>query len=156
MSPVNTVMRPASIAARWVVGAVFVYLGLFKVLDPVGFLKLIHPFGVLQAPWLNLTAAVLPWFEIFCGALLILGVKPRAAALVQVVLLVGFTAVVLARAYAIYRAGGTQFCAIHFDCGCGTGDILICTKLLENVSLLVLAGLVVFRPSRALCVWPDE
>ena len=40
---------------------------------------------------------------------------------------------------ALQAATGTPFCAIRFDCGCGTGEVVICPKLVEN-TLLTLAG----------------
>lgn len=130
-------------ATRLTLGLIFVYLGAVKVWDPVAFLKLVRQFDAVHAPLaLNAIAAVLPWFEVFCGALLIFGVKPRGAAVLQLLLLIGFTALVFARALAIYHAGGTPFCGIRFDCGCGTGEVLICVKLVENAALMALAGFV--------------
>ncbi len=146
-----------AVLARIALGVVFIYLGVAKAVDPVAFLKLVRQFGVLESPpALNVIAAVLPWFEVFSGMLLLLGVKPRATASVQFVMLAGFTVLVLARAIAIYRSGGVPFCAVKFDCGCGTGEVLICMKLAENAGLLVLAGLVAAVPTKALCLSVDK
>jgi hypothetical protein len=94
-------------------------------------------------------AAALPWFELFCGLLLVLGVAVRGTALVALLLLVPFTAVVLHRALGIQEATGLAFCAIRFDCGCGTGEVAICRKLVENGVLMALAmGMVMGRRSR--------
>ena len=124
------------LTARLVVGGVFVYLGLTKALDPVGFLKLVRQFDLLPAPLgLNLVAAVLPWLEIFCGALLILGVRVSASALVALTMLVAFTGAVAFRAWTLHQAGNLPFCGIRFDCGCGTGEVVICAKLLQNAAL---------------------
>ena len=151
-----TVRRPGVIAARLVLGGIFVYLGAVKAADPVAFLKLARQFDVITTPpALNVIAAVLPWFEIVCGALLLLGIKPRAAALLQFILLLGFTALVVIRALAIHRTGGVPFCAIHFDCGCGTGEVLVCMKLIENLCLLVLAGMIVLVRDATWCLSPD-
>jgi uncharacterized membrane protein YphA (DoxX/SURF4 family) len=128
-----------------VLGATFVYLGAAKALDPVGFLKLVRqfdlPFGGLT---LNAIAALLPWLEIFCGALLILGWKARGAALLLLGMLAAFTAVVTMRAWGIHATGALPFCSVRFDCGCGAGEVVICTKLLENLALMVLAAFVAF------------
>ena len=135
--------RLLSLGARLILGVIFVHLGITKALDPVGFLKLIRQFELVSSPpALNLLAAVLPWLEILCGVLLVFGMRVRAAALVVGVMLVVFTTAVALRAWSIYRAGGTPFCSIHFDCGCGTGEIVICTKLLQNVALGLLSGFV--------------
>src|SRR5882757_2322270 len=87
--------------ARWLLGLLFIYMGLHKVQHPVEFLKLVRQYGLTDVPWLlNLVAAGLPWFEIYCGLLLVLGVAVRGAAVLLVAMLVPFTLVVLRRALA--------------------------------------------------------
>ncbi len=131
-------------ASRFVLGALFVYFGLAKALDPAGFLKLLRQFDLLPGPFaLNLTAAVLPWCEMLCGAALVFGLRVQAAALAVLVMLASFTIAVTVRAWSIYQTGPLSFCAIHFDCGCGSGEVVICVKLLQNTALAALAGLVV-------------
>ena len=62
------------VAGRWLLGAVFIYMGLNKALHPVEFLKLVRQYNVTDHYLLlNLVASALPWFEIFCGLLLVLG-----------------------------------------------------------------------------------
>ena len=143
-----------AVAARWFLGALFIYLGANKALHPEEFLKLVRQYELVQTPLLlNLIAAGLPWFEVFCGVLLLAGVAVRGAALMLVAMLVPFTAAVLHRAWAIHAAGNLAFCAIKFDCGCGTGEVFICHKLAENAGLTVLALLLLFRPRHSLCLW---
>jgi uncharacterized membrane protein YphA (DoxX/SURF4 family) len=84
---------------------------------------------------LNAIAATLPWFEIFCGVLLILGIGVRGTALLLVAMLVPFTVVVAHRASEISDALKIAYCAVKFDCGCGTGEVLICRKLVENLAM---------------------
>ncbi|MBC7368222.1 MAG: DoxX family protein [Undibacterium sp.] len=142
--------------ARLVLGAAFLHLGTVKALDPVGFLKLVRQFDALSQPFaLNAVAAILPWFEIVCGLLLLAGVRPRGTALVTLALLLGFTSLVAQRAWVIYRGGGWPFCAIRFDCGCGAGEVLICTKLAENTALALLALAVLLWPGHRYCLWPE-
>ncbi len=136
----------ASLAARAVLGAVFVYLGATKALDPVGFLKLVRQFDLLPPLALNFVAAVVPWCEIIFGALLLTGKYARGAALVSLLLLLGFTAAITLRAIALHRVGAGSFCSLRFDCGCGTGEVLVCLKLLENTGLCLLAALILFAP----------
>jgi uncharacterized membrane protein YphA (DoxX/SURF4 family) len=83
---------------------------------------------------------VLPWFEIFCGLLLLAGVAVRGTALTLTLMLASFTLLVLQRALLLEAAQNIPFCAVKFDCGCGTGEEFICRKLLENFLLLVLSG----------------
>ena len=136
--------------ARVVVGALFIYMGLQKALHPVEFLKLVRQYDALHSPWsLNLVASALPWFEIFCGLLLVLGIGVRGTAVMLLLMLIPFTVLVLLRALAIREAGGQPFCAIKFDCGCGAGEVFICRKLAENIVLMGLsAGLLFWRTTR--------
>ena len=132
------------LTVRWVVGGIFLYLGLMKALHPDDFLRQLRAFDVVEQPLLiNGIAATLPWFEMICGLLLCLGVAVRGTALVIVVMLVLFTGAVLHRALALHEAGGVPFCAIRFDCGCGTGEVLICSKLVENTLLTLAAAILV-------------
>ena len=140
-----------AVLARWLLGAVFIYLGLNKALHPVEFLKLVRQYDVVQSSLLlNSIAAALPWFEIFCGLLLLAGVAVRGTAVMLIVMLVPFTLLVLRRGLAIQSAQSIPFCAVKFDCGCGNGEELICRKvqsLLILFSVWLLAG-----NRRKLCV----
>src|SRR2546429_260632 len=132
---VSTGWRTADVLpllARLLLGVLFIYMGLNKALHPVEFLKLLRQYDVLQPYWLlNLVASTLPWFEIFCGLLLLFGVALRGTATMLVAMLIPFTIVVLLRALAMREASGLPFCAIKFNCGCGAGEVLICRKLAE-------------------------
>ncbi len=133
-------------------GAVFIYMGLTKALHPELFLKLVRQYQMVHNPLLlNAIAAGLPWFEVFCGLLLATGVAVRGAALMLVLMLIPFTAVVLHRALAIAGAQHLALCAVKFDCGCGNGEVFICTKVLENCGLLVLACWLLLGNAQALC-----
>jgi len=142
-----------SVLARWLVGATFIYLGLNKALHPVDFLKLVRQYELVQSsPDLNSIAIVLPWFEIFCGLLLVAGVAVRGTALLVILMLVPFTAVVIRRALAIHAAQHIPFCAVKFDCGCGTGEVFICRKILENLALLGMSAWLLPGHGRTWCV----
>lgn len=142
--------------ARYLLGALFIYMGLSKALHSVEFLKLVRQYDILHHPLgLNLVASALPWFEMFCGLLLVLGIAVRGTAVMLVTMLVPFTLLVLLRALDIYKAGGQPFCSIRFDCGCGAGEVLICRKLAENLVLVGLSvGLAFWRKNR-LCLRYD-
>jgi len=156
-APVRSVRLGAadfmSVAARWVLGALFIYMGLTKALNPVEFLKLVRQYDLLHHHLLlNLVASTLPWFEVFCGLLLLLGIAVRGAAVMLVAMLVPFTILVLRRALEIHGAGGIAFCAIKFDCGCGAGEVYICKKLAENALLTIVSVALLFWRSRRLCL----
>ncbi len=144
----------AAVLARWWLGCVFIYMGLHKALPhPEYFLKLVRQYDMVTSPWLlNSIGAALPWFEVFCGLLLLFGVVVRGSALMLVAMLVPFTLVVLKRALAIAAVSGIPFCAVKFDCGCGAGEILICHKLVENTVLLLLAAWLLTGRGWPLCL----
>jgi uncharacterized membrane protein YphA (DoxX/SURF4 family) len=131
----------ASVLARWLLGAVFLYMGLSKALHPVDFLKLLRQYDLVQSSLLlNSLAATLPWFEVFCGLLLLLGVAVRGTALALLFMLAPFTMLVLHRALLLQAALAIPFCAVKFDCGCGSGTEFICRKLSENILLFALSA----------------
>lgn len=130
-----------SVIARWGLGVLFIYMGLNKALHPVEFLKIVRQYEMVSSPFvLNSIAAALPWFEVFCGLLMLAGVAVRGTSLMLVVMLVPFTLAVLNRALGIYHsATALAFCAIKFDCGCGTGEEYICQKVAQNSGLILLS-----------------
>jgi uncharacterized membrane protein YphA (DoxX/SURF4 family) len=142
-----------ALVARWCVGAWFIYLGLSKAMHPVEFLKLVRQYQIVSNPlMLNSIAAFLPWFEVFCGTLLVAGIAVRGSALVSLGLLVAFTVAVLKRGLAIVALQRLPLCAVKFDCGCGTGEVFICHKFIENGFLIVLLALLTMWPSGLLCL----
>jgi putative oxidoreductase len=67
LSKQNLVWR----VAGFIVGGVFIYAGVIKALDPVGFANDIDNYKIL--PWTIAAglAFYLPWLEIFCGVALV-------------------------------------------------------------------------------------
>ncbi|MDX9975213.1 MAG: DoxX family protein [FCB group bacterium] len=143
------------LVARLVLGLMFISMGWSKATEPVAFLKLIHEYELVPASQyvlLNNIAVTLPWIEMFCGVLLLAGVLIRGASLTILVMLTGFTIAIAMRAVGIHNAEGTPFCDIHFDCGCGGGDVYMCRKLPENVGLWLLSLVTLISRSRRFCL----
>ncbi len=131
----------------------FVYMGLNKALDPVGFLKLVRQYDILTNPYLlDAIAAGLPWFEVFCGLLVIAGVAVRGSALMLLLMLAFFTPLVLRRALLIAAAQHMPLCAVKFDCGCGTGEVFACNKMVENCVLMVVSTWLLTGRGRRWCL----
>jgi uncharacterized membrane protein YphA (DoxX/SURF4 family) len=116
-----------ALLARWWLGCVYIFMGLHKALPhPEYFVKLVRQYDMVTSPMLlNAIGAALPWFEVFCGLLLLLGVGVRGAALNSVIMLVPFTLIVLKRALLLAAVEGKGFCAVKFDCGCGARAVCI-------------------------------
>ncbi len=161
LETMNTQLSPRSrialdiitILARWYLGVVFVYMGLIKGLDPYEFAKLILQYDMVSSSMLlNSIASALPWFEVFCGLLLLAGVAVRGAAAMLIAMLVPFTLLVLKQALKVASMKAIAFCAVKFDCGCGSGEVFICHKLPENGALILLACWLLAGYGRQLCL----
>ena len=127
-------------ASRWLLGALFVYMGWTKAIHPEIFLKLLRQYDLTSTPLLlNSIAAGLPWFEVFCGVLLFAGVAVRGTALILLLMLIPFTLLVLRRALEVADLQHIALCAVRFDCGCGSGEVFICRKVAENALLVLLS-----------------
>jgi uncharacterized membrane protein YphA (DoxX/SURF4 family) len=142
-----------AVAARWLLGGLFVYMGASKAAHPEEFLKLVRQYDLTSNYWwLNAVASALPWFEIFCGALLLCGVAVRGVSLVLAIILAAFTVAVWQRALTLEAARAIPFCAVKFNCGCGTGEVFICRKLPENIGLILLCVWLLTGKGRAFSV----
>jgi uncharacterized membrane protein YphA (DoxX/SURF4 family) len=93
---------------RIIVGGVFIWAGVLKIADPLGFAQSIKNYQVIPHTLAFLTAVILPWVEVLSGAFLIIGVFKRSSALLISLLLVGFIGLV---ALALIRG-------IDTSCGC--------------------------------------
>lgn len=143
--------------ARLAVGGMFAYLAILKLRNPIEFLKLTKQYGVLPLDppiFLNLTVVVMPWLELVSAIALLLGVARRGAALILAGLLLFFTPMLALHANTLLATSGkfTSYCAVKFDCGCGTGEVFICRKLAENVALLLATLVALFSSSRRYCL----
>ena len=147
-------LEAAAVVGRWWLGGVFIYMGINKALPhPEYFLNLVRQYDLVTSPFLlNSIAAALPWFEVYCGLLLLLGVAVRGSGLVMAAMLVPFTLMVLKRALVIAATQGIPFCAVKFDCGCGAGEVGICHKLVETSVLLLLSAWMLTGRGRSLCL----
>lgn len=93
---------------RLTVALVFVYAGMTKAVDPVGFSGQVASYQVLPYAWNVLVAATLPYLEILCGVLLLANQRVRPALLVLMVLNLLF---MLLLGYSLARG-------LDIDCGC--------------------------------------
>jgi uncharacterized membrane protein YphA (DoxX/SURF4 family) len=95
-------------AVRMVLGAVFIYSGALKIADPVAFAGSVAAYQILPYFGSYLTAAVLPFLELSCGLMLVLGYRVRCSALLITVMNLVF---MVALGSAIVRG-------LDIDCGC--------------------------------------
>lgn len=79
-----------SLLFRWFLGAMFVYAGLVKIADPLGFAHVLYNYHILPGWMINPLAICLPWIEVMVGAGLIAGIMISGGALVVSGMLVVF------------------------------------------------------------------
>ena len=97
-------------AARLVLGGVFIYAALNKIVYPERFAELIYNYSILPDELINLTALCLPFVELLAGFLLVLGRPAFATASI----LTGLTLLFIgALGYNLARG-------LDFQCGCFT------------------------------------
>jgi len=93
---------------RIALGLLFIYSGIFKVLDPSQFKDIILLYKIVPPAWAPYGAIIIPWIEVICGVMLFVGFKVRPASLILALLMVLFTIFI-----GINLAQGNVF-----DCGC--------------------------------------
>jgi len=93
---------------RWLLGATFMYASYYKIMSPADFAKAVYGYNLFPVFLINLIAVILPFVELISGLSLILGIYPRAAALIINGLLIAFIFILTVN---IIRGH-------EFDCGC--------------------------------------
>jgi uncharacterized membrane protein YphA (DoxX/SURF4 family) len=96
------------LAARWILGLIFIYASFHKMVFPAEFAKIIYGYDLFPAVLINLIAIITPFLELITGLALILGFYPRSAALIINAMLLVFITVL-----SINLIRGHEF-----DCGC--------------------------------------
>ncbi len=93
---------------RLVLGGVFVWSGILKILDPLQFAQDVSNYQTFPQDLAFAVALVLPWIELLCGVFLILGVfRLGSTALVSLLLLAFLTLI-----------ASTLIRGIDVECGC--------------------------------------
>ncbi len=121
-------------AARLILGVVFIYASLEKIQNPEGFAEVIYNYRMVPESLINIMAIVLPWLELICGVLIIVGVFVRGSALLIGAMLAVF---IVALSSAILRG-------LDISCGCFTlegGRDIAGRTLVEDVLLMICVGL---------------
>jgi uncharacterized membrane protein YphA (DoxX/SURF4 family) len=134
---------------RWLLGGLFVMASAHKIMDPAAFAKIVYGYDLFPAPSINLIAIILPFIELTAGLGLVIGVYPRAAAMILSGLLLAFILVI-----------GINALRGHvFDCGCfANGEAALWQNhpswmLGRNAALLLIAwSVVAFRGRRKILV----
>lgn len=123
-----------SIFFRLILGFVFVFAAIDKILDPYTFAADIRNYQILPDMFSNILALVLPWIELFCGVFILAGVYARTSVLMIAAMLVVF---IFAISLAMIRG-------LDIDCGCyhsmGSSTKIGFAKLIEDFVYLIMTG----------------
>jgi len=104
--------RKIQVVFRFILGITFMAASFHKISDPGQFAQIIYGYGLFPESLINLIAIFVPFFEFFCGLLIMMGIWKGGACLIINIMLVGFIAAIsinLIRGY-------------EFDCGCFPGS----------------------------------
>ncbi len=78
------------LVSRLILGVVFIYASIDKIINPGDFAKIIGNYHVLPLGLENLMAIVLPWLEFIAGVCLIIGVMVDGATILVVLMNIVF------------------------------------------------------------------
>lgn len=123
-------------AFRLVLGLVFIYASVGKILDPASFADTIYNYQILPDSLVAVSAIIVPWFEFWCAILLISGIFTRTSSALISLMLVFF---IVALISVIARG-------LNIDCGCFSDSSAVSwSRVLEDLALLLLSLHVFFR-----------
>lgn len=131
---------------RIVVGAIFLWASIDKIIDPAKFARDISNYHIVPLGLENTIALILPWLEFFIGTGLILGVMVDGSIIISSVLLITFNIMI---AQAMARG-------FNIDCGCGLkeGQLVGFEKLIENFIFIIFSYFVYVRKEKILEFFP--
>lgn len=122
------------IILAWILGLVFIYSGITKIIEPAVFAKAVGNYRIL--PWylINLVAIFMPWLEIAPGLALFFPGWRRPAAKIILILTGLFTIAVVT---ALIRG-------LDISCGCFGGDNsrVGLQTLLIDIGILLAGGMI--------------
>jgi uncharacterized membrane protein YphA (DoxX/SURF4 family) len=129
--------------ARLGLAAVWLTSGILKAVDPDQTYVAVRAYDVLPTAGVEMVAAILPWFEIALGVLILIGAGLRLVAALSAALLL------------VFVAGVSQAWArgLLIDCGCfggggavAPGQTAYVQELLRDIGFIVLAAWLIVRP----------
>jgi putative oxidoreductase len=127
---------------RLIVGGVFVYASLDKLMNQEAFSKAIYNYKFLPEIFINIFAIVIPYMELTAGLFLILGIYKRGSSFIISFLLFIFV-IALSQAY---------FRGLDINCACFSLETVnqksdISLRILEDI-LLLIASITIYIKSK--------
>jgi uncharacterized membrane protein YphA (DoxX/SURF4 family) len=134
--------RPLQLLARLVLGGIFIYASLDKIVHPQEFARIVANYGILPDFLVTLPALVLPWLELVAGLCLVSGLWARSAAFLLSLLLLAF----------ILALGVNAIRGIDVSCGCFSTS----ASDTENAYVLIFRDLLILLPGLVIIFFQRE
>ncbi len=140
MNKINKIFGspPVQLLCRLILGGLFIYASLGKILHPDEFAKIIYDYLLFPDFTIYFIAIVLPWFEMICGFLLVSGFMVRTTSILLSVLMISFIV-----ALSINAIRG-----LDISCGCfstsGESRESLIISIVRNLVFLIPGGIIVF------------
>jgi len=120
---------------RLILGGVFIWAGIIKITNPLGFAQDIANYLIFPQNVSFFLALLLPWIEVICGVFIITGLFLRSSSAFLSCILVGFLILIFV----------TMIRGIDVECGCfGSLSQQVDYKLLLTDGALLFISLNVF------------
>lgn len=119
-----------------VVGGVFIYASIDKIINPDAFARIIHNYRILPPQAINALAIILPWLELVTGICLMLGFKYRSANFLIFTMTIVF----------IIALGSAYLRGINLNCGCFSTASATKSNMLARIFedlLIIIANLTI-------------
>ena len=133
---------------RLYIGAVFIYAGVIKIIDPVDFASQIQNYQILPYSTTHFFAILLPWVEVFTGTGLILGIFVDGSSFIISGMMFVF---ILAISQALLRG-------LSIECGCfgESGSMVGLNTLFRDIFWFLLSTFICFRKNKSFEILPKS
>ena len=131
----------------WIlIGGILIYASINKIADPGGFARAIDNYHLIPFGLENIMAIVLPWLELIVGICLIFGLFIDGVAFLVIVMMVIFIVAITFATLSGY----------DIECGCGLkpGELVGIQKIIEDLTYLILAWMILKRPNHRFELYP--
>ena len=124
---------------RWILGSIFIYASWDKLQHPADFAQAVYNYQILPEIGINLFAIILPWMELICGILLVIGLYRKGSILLLNMLLITFF---VAMTINLFRG-------LEIGCGCfsvsNTEDKISISYLLRDLVMISMGFYIYFK-----------
>lgn len=127
----TTIKSTIAIIIRVILGFLFLYASLDKIIYPSKFAEVIYNYRLLPVELVNICAILVPWIEVFIGIMLLIGIWVDASAFMLSSITFVFTFLIIS---AIFRG-------LNIECGCfsldAEGSLVSWKRVIEDIFILI-------------------